>query len=585
MKTRHYIDWNGIHWSSTSSWVFRVQRLIFRAKRSGNIKRLHWLQRLLTQSVQARLVAVRQVTTLNKGKLTPGFDKRIAETPAQKAGIASRLQLDGTALPIRRVSLPKPGKVEKRPLGIPVIRDRAKQALVKLALEPEWEAVFEPNSYGFRPGRSCHDAVEAIYLNLRHGKPKLVFYADIAKCFDRIDHLALVRKLNTFPEMESQVLAWLKCGVIEGFSKDRVKLKSKDILPTDAGTPQGGVISPLLANIALHGLEQHLRIVVGCRPGSSGRANRGFAAKSKALGFVRYADDFVIIHDRQEVLEFCIRETRAWLSGIGLEISEEKSSIRDTRNGFLFLGFQFINVRKSESADRYKVLIRPSTPSVQRLLEKVKVIISRNKAASSFELINMLRPVIIGWANYFRYSECSKVFHKTQHMIYLKLRAWVFRRSVRIGRVATRLRYFPPRGKYFFNGRERHADWVLVGKSKAKGGEVKTNFLPYLDWISSKKHVKVRADESPYNPNSSIYWTLRMEKYSPLPSGHRYLVGRQRGKCPLCGGTFTMFDVGSWELDHVVPKGDGGKDSYSNLQFIHKSCHIRKTRVEAGRGD
>lgn len=582
MKSRSILpDWDNVNWGSTSSWVFRVQRLIFRAKRSGNDKRLHWLQRWLTRSLQARLVAVRQVTTLNKGKRTPGFDKRIAETSGQKARIASELRLDGTSLPIRRVWLPKPGKKEMRPLGIPVIVDRAKQALAKLALEPEWEAVFESNSYGFRPGRGCHDAVEALFLNLRHGKSKLVFDADIAKCFDRIDHGALLRKLETFPEMESQILAWLKCGVVEGFAKDRVNLKSRAILPTEAGTPQGGVISPLLANIALHGLEYHLRKVVGSRSGPSGRANRGYAAKSKALGFVRYADDFVIIHDDRNVLDLCIQETRTWLSGIGLDISEEKSAIRDTREGFLFLGFQCTHVRRRRGADRYKVKIRPSTPSVRRLLEKVRIIVSRNKAASSFELISMLRPVIIGWANYFKYSECASVFHKVQHLIFLKLRAWVFRRSVRMGRKATREKYFPPGSMYFFNGQKRFADWVLVGKAKSKGGEVKTNFLPYLDWVSSKKHVKVKSDESPYNPNASIYWTLRMEKHSPLPSGHRYLVTRQRGKCPLCGNTFTAFDVGTWELDHIVPKNDGGTDSYSNLQLIHKSCHIRKTRAEA----
>jgi len=575
-------DWNSIDWGKASCRVSKVQRRIFKAKRCQNIKRLHWLQRALIRSVSARLVAVRQVTTLNKGKRTAGFDRRITNTPQSKLRLAQNLSLDGKSLPIRRVWLPKPGKIEMRPLGIPVIMDRAKQMLAKLALEPEWEAVFEPNSYGFRPGRSCLDAMEAIFLNLHDGiVPKYVFDADIAKCFDRIDHNALVRKLNTFPEMENQVLAWLKCGVVEVFARSRVKLKQSEITPTSSGTPQGGVISPLLANIALHGLEAHLREMVGRRPGPSGRSNRGFAAKSKSLGFVRYADDFVILHDNLEILKECIHETRKWLSGIGLRISEEKSAVRDVRQGFLFLGFQCIMIRRKYGNWQYKTHIRPSTASVRKLLDKVRVIIGRNKASSSYDLIEKLRPLLIEWANYFKYSECASVFHKIQHMIYLKLRAWVFRRSVRVGRRATRLKYFPPRQVYFFGGKTRRADWVLVGKRKNDKGVVVHNFLPYLTWVSSSKHVKVKGDESPYNPDSPIYWTMRMAKYSPFPTGTSYLLRIQRGKCPLCRGAFTVFDSGEWEIDHIVPVSQGGSNSYTNLQLVHKTCHIAKTKSDS----
>ncbi len=570
-------DWNSVEWNKVSAKVFRIQNRIFLAKRVHNATRLHWLQKTLARSVAARLLAVRQVTTLNKGKRTSGFDRRVADTPQEKLRLVKNLRLDGKASPIRRVWIPKPGKKEMRPLGIPVMEDRAKQALAKLVLEPEWEAVFEPNSYGFRPGRSCADAVEAIFLNLRVGKPKYVFDADIAKCFDRIDHDSLIRKLETYTEMEEQVRAWLKSGIVEGFAKGR--LKAKEAVPTTAGTPQGGIVSPLLANIALHGLENHLREIVGRRPGPSGRANRGYNAKSKALGFVRYADDFVLFHDDLFILQLCIDETRKWLAGIGLAISEEKSSIRDAREGFNFLGFQFIMLKR-KSTDTYKIKIRPSTPSIYKLRDKVKTIISRNKASSSYDLICKLRPVIIGWANYFRVSECSRDFHKIQHMIFLKLRAWVFRRSVRVGRKATRLKYFPPRKEYYFNGKLRRGDWVLVGRKKVENGEVKTNFLPYLDWVSSKKHVKVKGDVSPYDPNALIYWTERMQKYSSLPSGVSYLIKRQRGKCPLCGEKFTVFDAKDWEVDHIVPKTRGGADGYDNLQLVHKSCHIKKTRAE-----
>ena len=573
-------DGNKIDWNAVSSRVSKIQYRIFKARRCQNTKRLHWLQRALIHSVSARLLAVRQVTTLNKGKRTAGFDRRVADTPQSKLRLAQNLSLDGKALPIRRVWLPKPGKVEKRPLGIPVIMDRAKQMLVKFALEPEWEAVFEPNSYGFRPGRGCLDAIEAIFLSLRTGKPKFVFDADIAKCFDRIDHKALLQKLDTFPEMEGQISAWLTCGVVEVFAKSRAKLKDSEITPTSSGTPQGGVISPLLANIALHGLENHLVNYVGRRSGHSGRSNSGFVAKTKALGFVRYADDFVIIHDNLEILHECIRETRAWLSGVGLEISEEKSAVRDAREGFLFLGFQCVMIRRKYDNWRYKIHIRPSTQSVRRLLDKVKTIIHRNKSASSYDLIEKLRPLMMGWASYFRYSECANVFHKLTHLVYLKLRAWVFRRSIRKGRRATRLKYFPPRQQYFFDGKLRHADWVFVGKKKIDNGEIKTNFLPYFSWISSRKHVKVKDDVSPYDPDAALYWTNRMAKYSPFSSSIRSLFKSQNGKCSLCGKTFSILDTGDWEIDHIKPRKDGGTGSYSNLQLLHKSCHLKKIRQD-----
>lgn len=572
-----YPCWVSINWNVVTNRVTKIQRRIFKARREQNFKRLHWLQRVLIRSVCARLVSVRQVTTLNKGKRTAGFDRRIANTPESKLRLAQSLSLDGKALPIRRVWVPKPGKSEMRPLGIPIIMDRAKQMLGKLVLEPEWEAVFEPNSYGFRPGRSCLDSMEAIFLNLHHNIPKYVFDADISKCFDRIDHNALLQKLDTFPEMEHQVSAWLKSGVVENFAKSRAKLKDIEVVPTIAGTPQGGVISPLLANIALHGLESHLREMVGRRPGPSGRANRGYNAKSKALGFVRYADDFVIIHDDLTILNECISETRKWLSGVGLEISEEKSAIRDVREGFLFLGFQVIMIRRRYGNWKYKVLIRPSTHSVKKLLDKLGLIIRRNKSSSSFDLIEKLRPVMVGWANYFRYSECASVFHKITHLIYLKLRSWVFRRGARTGRLALRAKYFPNKGTYFFEGKTRRGNWVFVGKKKSKDSNAIPHFLPYLTWVSSLKHVKVRSTESPYNTDSGIYWNNRMDKYSPFPSGTRYLLKVQRGKCTLCGEKFCIQDSVDWEIDHKVPRNEGGSNTYSNLQLVHKMCHINKT--------
>lgn len=240
-KTRSFIDglaWDQIIWRNSHEKVRRMQKRIFKASRKGETKRMYFLQKLLIRSPHAKLVAVQRVTTLNKGKKTAGVDGIIATTSKQKLELAKTLQLNGKSQYVRRVWIPKPGKTEKRPLGIPTIRDRAKQALCMLALEPQWEAKFEANSYGFRPGRSTHDAIEAIFLNLHHNVDKWVFDADIRKCFDRISHDALLSKLDSFPLIQNQVWAWLKAGIMDDYSK------TDKILEPIMGTPQGGIISP-----------------------------------------------------------------------------------------------------------------------------------------------------------------------------------------------------------------------------------------------------------------------------------------------------------------------------------------------------
>lgn len=572
------ITWNDIDWAKAQKFVRQVQYRIYKAARDGNRARVHGLQKFLINNKAAKLLAVRQVTTLNKGRKTAGVDKVVITTPEEKLNMAMKLTLNGRAQPIRRVWIPKPGKVEKRPLGIPGIEDRARQALATLALEPEWEAVFEPNSYGFRPGRSAMDAIEAIFLNMHSDTCKWVFDADIRKCFDLIDHNALLKKLNTFPLMERQVSAWLKCGVMEGYANSA---EVKEVISVEAGTPQGGIISPLLANIALHGLENHLlefvaKLPMKPHPG----ANRGTVAKKKALGIVRYADDFVLIHRNKEILELCITESREWLGKIGLSLSEEKSVLRDAREGFEFLGFQIIQVRKMR-ADRYKLKIHPSRASRVKLMAKIKKILQTHRSISSYDLITMLRPVIIGWANYFKYSECKNDFSALTHFIFQKIRAWVFRRDTRNGRRTVKEKYFPSGNTYKFDGSTHRDNWVLVGSKKIKGGKVVTNYLPHLVWVKSRKHVKVLGDVSPYS--GDIYWASRSAKHSPYPLRVRNLLIRQNQECPICRNKFTTFDATNWEVDHIIPKSQGGRDIYENLQLLHKTCHQAKTRDETSK--
>jgi RNA-directed DNA polymerase len=286
----------------------------------------------LTRSYYARLLATRQITQDNSGKKTAGIDGIKSISPKQRLILAQNLNLKSKPLPARRILIPKPNG-EQRPLSIPAMRDRVCQALVKLVLEPEWEAKFEPNSFGFRPGRSSHDAIEAIFNSIKC-KQKFVLDADISKCFDRINHDYLLCKINTSPTLRRAIKAWLRAGwVFEG--KGEV---------SDIGVPQGGAISPLLANIALHGMENRITQLANSLKGDKFK-NR------TSLTFVRYADDFVCLHPDREVIDKAKSVLIDWLDEVGLELSESKTRISHTSDGFNFLGF---NIRQYQVGKYHK---------------------------------------------------------------------------------------------------------------------------------------------------------------------------------------------------------------------------------------
>jgi RNA-directed DNA polymerase len=389
-------EWRDIDWPRVEVDVHTLQRRIYRASQRGEVKLVHRLQRLLMSSWSAKCLAVRKVTQDNQGKKTAGVDGIASLGPEERLPLVSEPGLEARPKPVRRVWIPKPGTDEKRPLGIPTMYDRALQALVKLALEPEWEAKFEPNSYGFRPGRSCHDAIEAIFTAVRY-VPKYILDADIAKCFDRISHEALLDKLNTFPLLRRVIRAWLKAGVLDGAT----------LFPTEEGTPQGGVISPLLANIALHGLETEIR----SQHPAGKRLPGGKGPTPWRPTVIRYADDFVVLHRDEQVIRGCQTIAQEWLKGMGLELKPSKTRIGHTLNemdgvaGFDFLGFtirqfpvgKYHSGRTGEGRPLgFKTIIKPSKRQAKRHAQRLAEVVHHLRGAPQAALVKTLNPIIPG---------------------------------------------------------------------------------------------------------------------------------------------------------------------------------------------
>jgi RNA-directed DNA polymerase len=519
---------------------------------------------MLMKSWSARALAVRRVTQDNTGKKTAGVDGIKSLSPAARLKLVNNLKLSSKVSPTRRVWIPKPGTEEKRPLGIPTMKDRALQALVKLILEPEWEARFEPNSYGFRLGRSCLDAIEAIFSAIRL-KPKYVLDADIAKCFDRIDHEALLRKLNTSPTIRRQVRAWLKSGVMD----------SKQLFPTSEGTPQGGVISPLLANIALHGMEERIKQFAETLPTRSGKGKRD---NRSSLNLIRYADDFVILHEDVTVVQRCREIISEWLNGMGLELKPSKTRLAHTLNqceqekpGFDFLGFtiQQFPVGKYHSKQGFKTIITPSRDKQKVHYEQIVSVIDAHKAAPQAALISQLNPIIRGWANYYATVVSKVAYSDIDDLTYQKLRAWAKRRH-------------PNRSGEWVSRKYWHSvggdNWVFATRKEGK------NPLRLLNHADTPivRHVKVKGESSPYDGNL-VYWSTRMGNNPEMPSRVSKLLKKQKGKCTHCGLFFRENDV--MEVDHRIPKSQGGKDSYDNWELLHRHCHDTKTANDGSSGN
>jgi RNA-directed DNA polymerase len=495
-------DWRQVDWRRVEDDVRRLRQRIFTASRAGDLARVRSLQKLMLRSRANTLLCVRRVTERNAGRLTAGVDGEVVLTPQAKARLADRVHQNAEpfkALPVRRVYIPKPGSRKRRPLGIPVIADRCHQARVAAALEPEWEARFEPKSYGFRPGRGCHDAIQAVYELVKGRRPKRLWAldADLAGAFDRIGHDHILNQLGSFPA-RGMIRAWLKAGVVEQGRLHR----------TEDGVPQGGVISPLLLNVALHGMEK----VAGARYTTGKYAG---VIKPGCPALIRYADDFVALcHSRQEALEVKAR-LATWLAPRGLAFNEDKTRVVSLEEGFDFLGF---NVRRYGT----KPLIKPSKQAIGRIRERLRTELRSLRGTNAPTVIRRLNPIIRGWAAYNRTQVAAEIFGELDHYLWQLTYKWArFSHDNKPTSWIT-ARYF---GKF---NKARNDRWVF-------GDRTSGAYMHRFAWTNIARHTIVKHQASPDDPALGDYWARRRRK-GTLPINHTALklYRAQDGRCAIC---------------------------------------------------
>jgi len=527
--------WHQIPWSDAHQVVARLQTRIAKAAKAGEWRKVRSLQGLLTRSTSAKVLAVRRVTE-NRGRKTPGVDGQCWDTPDDKWQAVASLNNKGyKPRPLRRIHIPK-ASGGKRPLGIPTMRDRAMQALHLLALDPVAEVTGDQHSYGFRRERSTADAIEQVRNILaRSFCAEWVLECDIKGCFDNISHDWLLANVR----MNKGVLKkWLHAGFVEGGV----------LFATNAGTPQGGIISPVLANCALDSLQHELETLFAT-------VRQARAAK---VNLVRYADDFVITGSSRELLEAQVKPlVMRFLAARGLVLSEAKTVITHIDDGFDFLGW---NVRKF----RGMLVVQPSKKNVKAFLSKVRDTLRKRCTARQVDVIEQLVPVIRGWANYHRSQMASRTFSRCDHRIWQALWRWACRRHPQKGARWIKQRYFR---------RHKGRDWRFAEKDK---------LLPTLSEFRKRPHTKVKAEANPYDPAFDEYFSKRLaRKMDKTLEGRRklrWLWWWQDGTCPNCDQRITR-DTG-WHLHHVIKRSRGGSDKLTNLVLLHPTCHTQLHAVE-----
>ena len=555
------VEWDFIDWAATEREVRRLRQRIFKATRDGDWPTVRNLQKLMLRSRSNTLVSVRQVTQRNAGRKTPGIDGEVALTSQARAEVSVRVHHSiRTWRPraVKRVYIPKAGdRTKLRPLGIPVIMDRCHQGRVRNALEPEWEARFEPRSYGFRPGRGCHDAIESIYKTTRGRQAKRVWVldADLAKAFDKIDHGRLLDSIGDFPA-RGMIIDWLTAGVFE---------PGKGFAPTEEGTPQGGVISPLLLNVALHGLEE----AAGVRYRTTGTYAGEAIPNSPTL--VRYADDMVALCHSQEQAEQVKARLAEWLAPRGLVFNEDKTKVVHLSEGFDFLGF---NVRRY----RVKLLIKPSKAAARRLRKRLAAEMRALRGSNAMAILAKLNPIIKGWAAYYRSGVSSAIFNALDSHVWRLVYKWAKYTHPKKSKHWVVDQYFGKRNKF------RNDRWVF---GDPRSGAYLTKFA----WTDIVRHTLVISGASPDDPALTDYWATRRRKVKPpLDRYTLRLLTKQDARCALCADHILFADQPpqspeQWErwwlkitrraiaASYLVHHGGPGSPDGAPTRLVHASCH------------
>jgi RNA-directed DNA polymerase len=546
--SREAADWYALDWQAINRNVRRLQVRIAQATKERRWGKVQALQRLLTHSYSGKVLAVRRVTE-NAGKKTPGVDQEIWDTPGKKTQAVHELRRRGyQPQPLRRIYIPKSDGKTMRPLGIPTMKDRAMQALHLLALDPIAETTADKNSYGFRQQRSCADAIDQCFKALNNANTQWILEGDIKSCFDRISHDWL---LNHVPMDRVILKKWLLAGYME-----------KHVLhETTDGTPQGGIISPALANSALDGLERLLK-----EKYPKGRRLKSLKGVRPCVNLIRYADDFVITGKSKELLEGEVKPLiEQFLQERGLELSPTKTVITHVEKGFDFLGQ---NVRRYPNG---KLLIKPSKKNIKTFLGGIRRMIKAALGKSAADLIGELNPKIRGWANYHRHVVSKRTFDRADHEIFSSLWRWARRRHPKKGPHWRKQKYF---------GLHQNRDWSFFGESCNDEGQPSKLWLYRAVNTPIKRHVKVKGEANPYDPAYETYFEKReadhMRDTFRGTRTLRYLWYEQRGCCPVCNERITR--ITGWRLHHCVPRVLGGSTNATNRVLLHPECHDRVHR-------